>query len=195
MPMLRACCSVFGPRPGRDQRDVRVTRTLHPGEVAVAGIGDPAAYEAWYHTARGAWIGNLEFRLLMRLLRPGPSATLLDVGSGTGYFSRRFAVSPVPVYGLRALILIAGRQTMRAARVRRSRMSRATRGICRFRSVHSTTWSRSPACASSTIRGVRSPRCGTWPVGRLCSACSIGTAGCFGKSTARDPIAARAGTR
>ena len=77
-----------------------MTRTLHPGEIAVAGIGDPAVYEAWYHTARGAWIGDLEFRLLMRLLRPGPSATLLDVGSGTGYFSRRFAGAGLRVTGL-----------------------------------------------------------------------------------------------
>ena len=33
-----------------------MTRTLHFGEVAVAGIGDPAAYEAWYHTARGGFL-------------------------------------------------------------------------------------------------------------------------------------------
>jgi hypothetical protein len=44
-------------------------------------ITDPAAYEAWYHTPRGAWIGGLESALLLRLLQPHPGQTLLDVGS------------------------------------------------------------------------------------------------------------------
>lgn len=61
---------------------------------------DPVAYEAWYRTPRGAWIGEVEFRLLMRMLRPMSSATLLDVGSGTGYFSRRFAAAGLEVTGI-----------------------------------------------------------------------------------------------
>ena len=54
-------------------------------------VADPAAYEAWYHTPRGHWIGDRELILLQELLRPEAGATLLDVGCGTGYFSRRFA--------------------------------------------------------------------------------------------------------
>lgn len=46
-------------------------------------ITDPAAYEAWYHTPRGHWIGDLEFILLQNLLRPEADASLLDVGCGT----------------------------------------------------------------------------------------------------------------
>ena len=61
---------------------------------------DPATYEAWYHTPRGAWIGDIEFRLMMKLLRPEVGATLLDVGSGTGYFSRRFAAAGLRVTGI-----------------------------------------------------------------------------------------------
>jgi len=61
---------------------------------------DPAAYEAWYHTPRGRWIGDTEFALMMRLLRPQPGASLLDVGCGTGYFSRRFAGKGLVVTGL-----------------------------------------------------------------------------------------------
>jgi len=52
---------------------------------------DPNEYEAWYQTARGTWIAEREFDLMMRLLAPPADSTLLDVGCGTGHFSRRFA--------------------------------------------------------------------------------------------------------
>ncbi|MFQ5642264.1 MAG: class I SAM-dependent methyltransferase [Thiogranum sp.] len=64
------------------------------------GSDDPAAYEAWYHTARGRWIAEREFRLLQELLTPEPGATLLDVGCGSGHFSRRFAQHGLAVTGL-----------------------------------------------------------------------------------------------
>jgi SAM-dependent methyltransferase len=51
----------------------------------------PIDYDAWYDTPRGRWIGDREFALLARLLGARPGETLLDVGCGTGYFSRRFA--------------------------------------------------------------------------------------------------------
>jgi SAM-dependent methyltransferase len=61
---------------------------------------DPSTYEAWYHTPRGSWIGDVEFQLMMQLLRPASGATLLDVGSGTGYFSRRFVAAGLRVTGV-----------------------------------------------------------------------------------------------
>lgn len=51
----------------------------------------PADYDAWYDTSRGRWIGGTEYALLKSLLRPGPDASLLDIGCGTGYFTRLFA--------------------------------------------------------------------------------------------------------
>lgn len=51
----------------------------------------PEQYEAWYTTQRGSWIGQEEYRLLASLLAPNPGETLLDVGCGTGYFTRQFA--------------------------------------------------------------------------------------------------------
>lgn len=61
---------------------------------------DPAEYEAWYHTPRGRWIGNQEFSLIMDLMRPVHGQTLLDVGCGTGYFSRRFSETGLDVTGI-----------------------------------------------------------------------------------------------
>ena len=52
---------------------------------------EPAEYEAWYHTARGKWIAGVEWKLLLDLMQPKADTTLLDVGCGTGHFSRRFA--------------------------------------------------------------------------------------------------------
>lgn len=65
---------------------------------------EPAAYHAWYQRPRGRWIGNTEFALLRRMLcaqDPLPrGCSLLDVGSGTGYFTRRFAQLGLAVTGL-----------------------------------------------------------------------------------------------
>jgi len=68
--------------------------------LTITTVSDSETYEAWYHTPRGAWIGTAEFTLMMRLLRPLPGSGLLDVGCGTGYFSRRFADSGLQATGL-----------------------------------------------------------------------------------------------
>lgn len=49
------------------------------------------AYDAWYQTPRGRWIGDAEWSLLQAMLRPDADGTALDVGCGTGHFTRRLA--------------------------------------------------------------------------------------------------------
>jgi len=66
----------------------------------MTNITDPATYEAWYHTPRGRWIGDREFILLQSLLRTPKGGSLLDVGCGTGHFSRCFSRSGLSVTGI-----------------------------------------------------------------------------------------------
>lgn len=61
-----------------------------------------ADYDAWYDTPRGRWIGETEFGLAARLLAASPGDSLLDVGCGTGWFTRRFARERLRVTGLDA---------------------------------------------------------------------------------------------
>lgn len=51
----------------------------------------PEQYDAWYRTPRGRWIGETEYRLLRKVLAPNPGASVLEVGCGTGYFTRCLA--------------------------------------------------------------------------------------------------------
>ncbi len=48
-------------------------------------------YDAWYQTPRGQWIGQSEFKLLKAMLRLERDASLIDIGCGTGYFTRLMA--------------------------------------------------------------------------------------------------------
>ena len=70
------------------------------GDLVVQGLTHPANYEAWYHTPRGEWIGRQECAVLQDFLPSFTNASLLDIGSGTGYFSRFFAKQGFIVTGV-----------------------------------------------------------------------------------------------
>lgn len=55
---------------------------------------NPAEYDAWYDSSRGSWLGETEFQLLRHLLDAKPGDSILDVGCGTGWFTRRFSLLP-----------------------------------------------------------------------------------------------------
>ncbi|MFP4138384.1 MAG: class I SAM-dependent methyltransferase [Halomonas sp.] len=62
---------------------------------------DAEEYDAWYETPRGRWIGGRELDLVKRSLALKPGDALLDVGCGTGYFTRGLAAKgPGRVVGL-----------------------------------------------------------------------------------------------
>ncbi len=54
---------------------------------------NPEKYNSWYSTQYGSWVGQLEFSLLKQFIQADKNSSLLDVGCGTGYFSRQFSVS------------------------------------------------------------------------------------------------------
>lgn len=57
----------------------------------------PEQYDAWYDTSRGCWIGETEYQLIRRLLDPHPGESLLDVGCGTGWFTRAAVADLGPI--------------------------------------------------------------------------------------------------
>ena len=61
---------------------------------------DPATYNAWSETPKGSWIGQQEFAALLKLFSPEAGQSLLDIGSGSGYFSRGFSELGLDVIGL-----------------------------------------------------------------------------------------------
>ncbi|WP_205736126.1 class I SAM-dependent methyltransferase [Acidiferrobacter sp. SPIII_3] len=69
----------------------------HGGTALTEGA---ASYDAWYDSPRGRWIGTTEFELLAVALGAREGETLLDVGCGSGWFTRRFARRGLAVTGL-----------------------------------------------------------------------------------------------
>jgi SAM-dependent methyltransferase len=60
----------------------------------------PAEYDAWYDTPRGRWVGRTEYLLVRSLLDLRSNETVLDVGCGTGWFTRRVVGDGAQAVGL-----------------------------------------------------------------------------------------------
>lgn len=74
----------------------------------------PPDYDAWYDSPRGRWIGETEFALVRRHLDLRPGQQVLDVGCGTGWFTRRLAQGGLQMTGLdvsEAMLAVARQRT------------------------------------------------------------------------------------
>ncbi len=89
---------------------------------------DLERYDAWYDTPRGSWIGEVEFALLRSLLRPAPAESLIDVGCGTGYFTRRFSIDA----GLRVTGVDIARDALGFAKSRSPDIAFVAADACRL---------------------------------------------------------------
>ena len=58
---------------------------------------NPAVYDAWYATPLGRLCGELERAALLNLAAPQPGEQALEIGSGTGFFTRALAASGAAV--------------------------------------------------------------------------------------------------
>jgi len=75
---------------------------------------DALKYDKWYQTPKGSYVGNLERKLLVDLIKPEKGERLLDVGCGTGYFSFYFHRLGLKVTGLDSseeMLDVAGSKT------------------------------------------------------------------------------------
>ena len=70
------------------------------GLAATPRAVTPEQYDAWYDTPRGRWIGDVEWALLRSALELRAGNSLLDVGCGTGHFTRRAEAEGAQVVGV-----------------------------------------------------------------------------------------------
>lgn len=80
------------------------------------GFDNPAAYDAWYETPLGRLSGELERRALLELAALRAGEQVLEIGSGTGYFTRALAKTGAAVTAIdssKAMAAYAGQRAQR----------------------------------------------------------------------------------
>ena len=86
---------------------------MDPEEGRLFGVERASKYDQWFQTREGRYADQMEQELFLRLVRPRPGQSLLEVGCGTGHnleFFRKLGLQTVGVEPSPAMLKVAARK-------------------------------------------------------------------------------------